>query len=68
MKTGTARVKNIQRLMIRSFKRYKSGEITEAQAYRENVMLSNILKAIDLTEQEERIANLEEVINKSRRR
>ena len=54
--------------MIRSFKRYKSGEITEAQAYRENVMLSNILKAIDLTEQEERIANLEEVINKSRRR
>jgi len=63
-----ARVKTIQKLMLRSFKRYKGGEITEAQAYRENIMLSNILKAIDLTEQEERIEALEETINKIKRR
>jgi len=36
----------IQRLLIRVYKRYQSGAITEAQAIRETNLLSSILKAI----------------------
>lgn len=54
--------KEIKKLMILSYKKYQSGTISEAQAYRQNTMLANILKAIEASEQEERIENLERVL------
>jgi len=54
--------KEIKKLMILSYKKYQSGTISETQAYRQNTMLANILKAIEASEQEERIENLERVL------
>lgn len=52
--------------MLLSYKRYQSGAISETQAYKENTMLANILRAIESSEQEERLERLEQVILKSR--
>lgn len=56
----------IVKLMLSSYKRYKKGEIDSAQAYRENTMLSNILKAADTMEQEERLRRIEETLRITR--
>lgn len=59
---GGFSAKEIKKLMLLSYKRYQSGTISETQAYRENTMLANILKAIEASEQEERIEALERAI------
>lgn len=56
----------IKKLMLLSYKKYQSGAIGEVQAYRENTMLANILRAIEASEQEERIEALEKTILKAR--
>lgn len=53
---------DVRKLMIQSYRRYRSGEITEYQAVRENTLLSNILKANELCEAERRIEALESLI------
>lgn len=58
--------KEIKKLMLLSYKKYKSGSISETQAYRENTMLANILRAIEASEQEARLEALEEAILKAR--
>lgn len=59
MENSKVTAEDIKRLMIRSFARYQRGEISEVTAYRENTILTNILKAIDTTEAEERLRSLE---------
>ena len=54
--------KEIKQLMLLSYKKYQNGTISEAQAYRQNVMLANILKAIEASEQEARIEALERAL------
>lgn len=56
----------IVKLMLKSYKRYQAGEIDCSQAYRENTMLSNILKAADTMEQEERLRAIEETLKMTR--
>ena len=58
--------KEIKRLMLLSYKKYQSGTISELQAYRQNTMLANILKAIEASEQEERIEALEQALLQTR--
>lgn len=58
--------KEIKKLMLLSYKKYQSGTISEVQAYRQNTMLANILKAIEASEQEERIEALERAILRTR--
>lgn len=55
-------VKDIKKLMLLSYKSYKSGAISEAQAYRENTMLANILKAIEASELVERMERIEKAM------
>lgn len=52
--------------MLLSYKKYQSGTISELQAYRQNTMLANILKAIEASEQEERIEALEQALLRTR--
>ena len=59
--------KEIRRLMLLSYKKYKSGAISEAKAYRENTMLANILKAIEASEVETRLEAIEEALQRTRR-
>ena len=64
--SSTYSAKEIKKLMLLSYKRYQSGAIRETKAYKENTMLANILRAIESSEQEERLERLEQVILKSR--
>ena len=51
--------KDIKRLLLRVYRRYSSGAITEAQAYKETYLLNSVLKAIEVTDLEERLQKLE---------
>ena len=51
--------KDIKRLLLRVYRRYQSGAITEAQAYKETYLLNSVLKAIEVTDLEERLQRLE---------
>ena len=54
--------KDIQRLLLRVYRRYNSGAITEAQAYKETYLLNSVLKAIEVTDLEERLQNIENTL------
>ena len=54
--------KDIKRLLLRVYRRYNSGAITEAQAYKETYLLNSVLKAIEVTDLEERLLNIENTL------
>ena len=62
--SGNFSAKEIKTLMLLSYKKYQEGTISEQQAYRENTMLANILKATEASEQEERLERLEETLRR----
>jgi len=56
------KARNIKKLLLRVYKRYSTGIITDAQAYREAYLLNSVLKAIELTDLEERLQNIENTL------
>ena len=56
--------KDIKRLLLRVYRRYNSGAITEAQAYKETYLLTSVLKAIEVTDLEERLQNIENTLKR----
>jgi hypothetical protein len=56
--------KDIKRLLLRVYRRYQSGAITEAQAYKETYLLNSVLKAIEVTDLEERLQNIENALKR----
>ena len=54
--------KDIKRLLLRVYRRYNTGAITEAQAYKETYLLNSVLKAIELTNVEERLKSIENIL------
>ena len=54
--------KDIKRLLLRVYSRYQSGTITEAQAYKETYLLNSVLKAIEVTDLEDRLQNIENTL------
>jgi hypothetical protein len=59
--------KDIKRLLLRVYRRYQSGAITEAQAQKETYLLNSILKAIEVTDIEQRIEALEQISEQGKR-
>ena len=57
--------KDIKRLLLRVYRRYNSGAITEAQAYKETYLLNSVLKAIEVTDMEERLQNIENTLKRN---
>jgi histone H3/H4 len=57
------KAKDIKRLLMRLYKRYQSGAISENKAQKEAYLLNSILKAIEVTDIEERVTTMEESIN-----
>jgi len=57
--------KDIKRLLLRVYKRYNSGAITESQAYKETYLLNSVLKAIEVTDLEERLQNIENTLQRN---
>ena len=55
--------KEVKRLLIRVYQRYQSGAITEAQASKETAILNSILKAIEVTDLENRVSQIEDTIS-----
>ena len=54
--------KDIKRLLLRVYRRYNTGAITEAQAYKETYLLNSVLQAIETTDLEERLQNIENTL------
>ena len=54
--------KDIKRLLLRVYRRYQSGAITESQAQKETYLLNSVLKAIELTDLEQRLQNIENTL------
>ena len=51
--------KDIKRLLLKVYRRYNTGAITEAQAYKETYLLNSVLKAIEVTDIEQRLQAIE---------
>lgn len=56
---------DIKRLLLRVYKRYQGGAITETQAYRETYLLNSVLRAIEVTDLEERLQNIENTLKRT---
>lgn len=56
--------KDIKRLLLKVYRRYNTGAITEAQAYKETYLLNSVLKAIEVTDLEERLQNIENTLKR----
>ncbi len=54
--------KDIKRLLLRVYRRYQSGAITENQAHKETYLLNSVLKAIEITDLETRLQNIENTL------
>ena len=54
--------KDVKRLLLRVYKRYQSGVINESQAYKEAFVLNSVLKAIETTDLEARLQNIEALL------
>lgn len=54
--------KDIKRLLLRVYRRYTAKEITEAQAQKEAYLLNSILKAIEVTDLQERLIKIEKAL------
>ena len=62
--TTDIQAKDVKRLLLRVYKRYQNGAITEAQAYKESYLLNSVLKAIELTDMEQRLQNIENLLKR----
>ena len=62
---GKITANDVKRLMISSYRRFVRGEITESRAFKENTLLVNILKAIEVSETEERLQRIEQALSLS---
>lgn len=57
--------KDIKRLLLGVYRRYNTGAITESQAYKETYLLNSVLKAIEVTDLEERLQNIENTLKRN---
>ena len=55
---------DVKRLLLRLYKKYQSGEITEAKVQKETYILNSILKAIEVTDLEERLQAIESTLKR----
>lgn len=62
MNAKEIQAKDIKRLLLRTYKKYSLGTITETQANKETYLLNSVLKAIEITDLEERLQNIENTL------
>jgi len=65
MQNPTLSAKEVKRLLVRVYKKFITKEITESQAQKETYILNSILKAIEITDLEERLQEIEKTLNYS---
>ena len=57
--TREIKAKDVKRLLLRVYRRYQGGTISEAKATKETSLLNSFLKAIEVTDFEKRIDKVE---------
>ena len=57
--------KDVKRLLLRVYRRYQSGAITESQAQKETYLLNSVLKAIEITDLEARLQSIENTLRRN---
>jgi len=60
--TRDIEAKDVKRLLLRVYRRYQGGAITEAQAHKETYLLNSVLRAIETTDLEERLQLIENTL------
>ena len=55
-------IKQVQDLLVSVYKRFRRGEISETTANKEAYILNSILKTIELTDLEGRLARVESIL------
>lgn len=58
------KAKDIKTLLLKVYKKLQRGEISEARAQRETYILNSIIKAIETTELEDRLSNIESLLQR----
>lgn len=54
--------RDVKRLLLRVYRKYQAGEITEREAYRETYLLNSVLRAIEVTDLEDRLKSIENTL------
>lgn len=54
---------DVKTLLLRVYRRYQTGTITEAQAYKEIYMLNSVLRAIEITNIEDKLKSIEYILS-----
>jgi hypothetical protein len=62
LRTKDITANDAKRLLVRLYARYRKGEVTEAAAYREAFLLNSIVKAIEVSELEDRLESIEQTL------
>lgn len=60
--TGEIEAKDIKTLLLNVYRKYNRGSITETQAQKQTYLLNSILKAIEVTDLEERLQGIEQLL------
>lgn len=60
--TALITAQDVKRLLLRVYKKYSQGDITETKAYKEAYILNTVLKAIEVTDLEVRLQNIENTL------
>ncbi len=63
MRQETIKAQDVKRLLLRVYKRYQGGAITESQAHKEAYLLNSVLRAIEATDLETRLEKIESALN-----
>ena len=63
MRQETIKAQDVKRLLLRVYKRYQGGAITESQAHKETYLLNSVLRAIEATDLETRLEKIESALN-----
>lgn len=58
------KAKDIKRLLMGVYKRYKEGNITDSQAHKETYVLNSLMKAIETTDLEQRLEEIESLLKR----
>jgi len=53
---------DVKRLLLRVYNKYSKGELTDIKAYREAYILNSVLRAIEISDLETRLYNIEKLM------
>lgn len=67
-KPNNLKANDIKTLLFRTYLRYQKGEISDSAAYKEAYLLNSMLKAIQVTDLETKLENIENILKQNEKR